>query len=301
MDTAGRATPLPLAPAHYEQAEVSPDGSRLALVQREESSRWSLWIYTLKSGALVHLLDSKLPRLNAIWSPDSNSLVVSLARENGDFVNLFRLPLANPQALERLTEQPNFGQFPQSWSAPAHAILFMEGVHGTTNGDIMVLPLTGDRQPKPLVANPGWDRTPSFSPDGKWFVYSSEPAAASQIFVQRYDAQQAKATGAPIVISPNGGSDPLWSPDGRTIYYLNLGGQMMAAAWNPLTAKAARIDGFFSGSIARANNLWTRSYSIAPDGRLLILQPPAQTTPNPARIQVIVNWFEEIKRLTNTR
>ena len=292
---------MPLAPAHYEQAEVSPDGSKLALVQREEASRWSLWIYNLRSGSLVHLLDSKLPRLNAIWSPDSASLVVSLAHENGDFVNLFRLSIANPQSLERLTEQPNFGQFPQSWSSAAHAILFMEGVHGSTNGDIMVLPLNGDRQPKPLVATPGWDRMPSFSPDGKWFVYDSEQAGTSQVFVQAYDAPQAKVTGPAIQISPAGGIDPVWASDGRTIYYLDRENQMMAANLNLHTAKPTRIQKLFAANISRSNNLWTRSYSIAPDGRFLVMSRPKQTTETSARIQVIVNWFDEIKRLTNTR
>lgn len=214
VDEKGRAEPLPLPAADYEQAEVSPDGRKLAIVRREERSRWTVWSYDLQSGAWTHLLDCEVPAPHVAWNPDSAFVVSGSEQANADFLNLVRIPIAAPQTVERLTEQPDFGQFPQTWSGKAQAILFMEGVHPKTNGDIMVLPLNGDRHVQALVDTPGWDRAPSFSPDGRFFAYESDVTGKPEIFVQSYDAQAAKTAGPTVQISRGGGKDPVWSHDG---------------------------------------------------------------------------------------
>jgi DNA-binding winged helix-turn-helix (wHTH) protein/Tol biopolymer transport system component len=221
VDRSGKETPVGLPPAPYEQALMSPDGHKLALVRRDAQSRWTVWSYDLQARAWTRLLEAAVPRPRVIWSPDSASVVVGSERDNSDFVNLVRIPIAAPQARERLTEQPDFGQFPQAWSAKANALLFMEGVHPGTNGDIMVLPLTGQRRPRPLVATPGWDRSAAFSPDERWLVYETGPLGKTDVFAQPYNAQTFQTAGPAVQISHGGGHDPLWSPDGTEIYYVD--------------------------------------------------------------------------------
>jgi Tol biopolymer transport system component len=138
--------------------------------------------------------------------------------------------------MERLTVQPDFGQFPCSWSKKANAILLMEGRHEATNGDILVLPLAGHQLPKKLVANPDWDRAPSFSPNGKFFVYESEVLGLSEVFVRGYNAETASAEGEPIQIPHVGKHDPLWLPKGDRIVYTDSLGDLVEVK---LAAKAS--------------------------------------------------------------
>lgn len=295
LDPTGHTALLPLQSDQYRRAEVSPNGDLLAIVKGEDNYDSSLWTYRLKTGEWRHILDSNVPLLRAQWSPDSAELVVSSANQNEEFANLYRLSLADPQKAQRLTEEPDFGQFPLSWSQKANAILFMDGNHSKTNGDIMILPLGSKQPPKPLVATPGWDRAASFSPDGLRFVYESDDKGQPNIFVRAYDPLKAASTGPIQQISREGGRDPLWSPDGGSLYYTDLSHRLIQVSLSPASVPGApRTVTLLAPS---GLDQWTRSYSMAPDGRILIKIPFTPPSPS-ARIQMVVNLETELPSVT---
>jgi Tol biopolymer transport system component len=167
----------------------------------------------------------------------------------------------------------------------------MEGVHPATFGDIVVLPLSGNRRPRTLVATDGWDTSPTFSPDGRHFAYASEHQGGLEVFVQSYPQ-----TSQPVQVSKGGGLEPLWSQDGKRIYYLSRNRALMevqtasdGAAGEPTEIAPAT----FSEPI----DLWTRSYCIGRDGRFLVLGRASGSVEAGSQIHVVVNWFEDLKRL----
>jgi Tol biopolymer transport system component len=287
----GREYPLPVADAAYEQAEVSPDGTKLAIARQDELSKWSTWIYDLRSGAWTRVFDMDVPRPRSIWSPDSKSIVSASLEGDAQFVNLYRFSLVAPGAPERLTEEPDFGQFPASWSAAANAILFTEGVHVGTQSDIFALPLDGSRKPRPMVVSPGADRSPCFSPDGRRFAFASDQNKASEIFVQPFDLSS-----RPRQVSSGGGTNPAWSPSGAQLYYLTPAQALMEANMHADGSGEPPHLLLPPGFTVRTD-WWTRGYSIAPDGRFLVIRDVAGGSPPAPRIRVIVNWTEELKRL----
>lgn len=295
IDGNGQITPVSLPADQYEQAEVSPHGNMLAIVRTDAVERSSLWTYDLRNTAWHHVMNSEVPHLRAQWSPDETALVVSSARQNEDFTNLYRVPLANPGDLQRLTEEPDYGQFPLSWSAKANAILYMEGVHQRTDGDIMVLSLGNKANSKSLIATRGWDRSASFSPDGRWLIYESNDLGPPEIFIRRYSPENAAALGSPIKVSLDGGTDPIWVPDGRSVYYSDLSRRLMQVALSrdgvPTQTRSIGV------LVPGWKDYWTRTCSIAPDGRLLFIRS-IERTRKPAEIQVIINWAAEIERLS---
>jgi DNA-binding winged helix-turn-helix (wHTH) protein/WD40 repeat protein len=294
LDAAGKITPLTLQDDPYQQAAVSPKGDRLAIVRQDQPYQFSLWTYDLHSGAWRHILDSQVPVPRVQWSPDESALVVGSEKQNQDFLNLYRLPLDDPQNLQRLAEEPNYGQFPLSWSAKANAILFVEGVHEVTNSDIMILPLGANRHAKKLIASPGWDRTASFSPDGRRIVYQSDLKGQAEVFVQGYDAEKAEMAGAPVQLSNGGGKDPVWLPNGRAVDYLDPANRLVQVSLSESGLPAStRV---VAEAVPGSPDVWTQAYSMAPDGRLLILRPVPHP-PRPAEIQVIVNWAQEFGHL----
>jgi hypothetical protein len=106
-------------------------------------------------------------------------------------------------------------------------------------------------------------------------------------------------------LSENGGKAPVWSRDGRELFYIQ-GDKLMAIAVTPgregLAFQAA-VELFALPRVLFGQGLdgSSRSYDVAPDGRFLVIQPTPLTDPAPTSIVVVQNWVEELKRLVATR
>ena len=291
VDRHGEQTKLDIPSAQYEQLRVSPDERRLAVVRRDGSSQWSIWLLDLHTHAWTMCLETQaeLPRL--AWSPDGRSLVMSLAQGDADFANLYRIPLDPPGDPQRLVEQPNFGQFPTSWSTTANAILFHEGTHPKTNSDIFVLDMA-TRQVKPLVQNPGWDSDAVFSPDGKWIAYSGDPGTGRKIYVQSYPSS------APAQVAANfEGRGPVWSAKGDRLWFSGPGG-----FWEVPIRDGKAIGEpvrCYGQTPAFTPDVWTRTFDISASGTLYAILPDLREVPG--RIEVVSNWFRELEKLAPTK
>jgi hypothetical protein len=136
---------------------------------------------------------------------------------------------------------------------------------------------------------------PQFSPDGRWIAYASKESGGREIYVRPFPD-----SGGKWQVSVGGGTEPQWSHDGRELFY-RTGEKMMAV-------EIDTRDGFVPGkpkilfeghSVPTPNPEWVRAnYDVSPDGqRFLMVAPaePGRTASN--RIEVVLNWTEELKRL----
>src|SRR5262249_23142657 len=103
-----------------------------------------------------------------------------------------------------------------SWTPDGSALAFVEAQR-ETGWDIWLLPLGGDRQPRPLRQTRFYESHPAFSPDGRWLAYSSNESGRLEVYVQPYPGP---GVGKPI--SSGGGTAPAWSSNGREIFYMTL-------------------------------------------------------------------------------
>ena len=160
----------------------------------------------------------------------------------------------------------------------------------------MALQIEGEREPL-LVVHTEVDITTSayrgglaaLSPDGRWLAYVSAVTGAPEIWVQAYPD-----SGAPIRVSPNGGFDPVWGPEGRELFYLEED-KMMAVRVEPDPEfRFQPPEVLFEGGyfLDRRPN-----YDVGPDGRFLMIK---DEEPEVGQIIVVQNWFEELKRLVPT-
>ena len=157
--------------------------------------------------------------------------------------------------------------------------------------------MEGDDAWEPLVDTAASEGGAALSPDGQWMAYMSDETGRYEVYVQRFPA-----LGERQQISTNGGLDPTWSPDGDALYYLDTGGgsdprQMVRVsidAGPPLSIGSPEAlfayDHFHPGSGARI-------YDIAPDGQrfLLLSGESDQGGTGVPQINVVLNWFEELK------
>jgi hypothetical protein len=153
---------------------------------------------------------------------------------------------------------------------------------------------------KPFSALPA--RSSAFSPDGKWLAYASiEIGNRFEIFVQPFPP-----TGAKHQVSTEGGRAPLWSPDGRQLYYHDNLGQRLVAVdvqTQPIFSAGKPVALPIEASFFSALH---RNYDIMPDGKQFVVITPAgasvDSNPSSAQqINVVLNWFEELKRLVPTK
>ena len=269
----------------YNYPSISPDGSRIAVSLNDQER--DVWLWDLRRGPpLTRLTFDAGLDTNPIWTADGRHVVFSSDRAGGAR-NLWWQEADKPGAAERLTTSANV-QMPTG-IAPNGDVVFTETTT-TTGGDIMRLPLTGDRRPVPLVQTKDLERNAAVSPDGHWMAYESDSSGHMQIFVRPYpntDAGQSQ-------VSTDGGDKPLWAPNGKELFYLTLDGTMMTVpvtagpgAWSHGTP--ARL---FDAHIAVASSVG-RTYDVSRDGRFLIIRAAGADQGNESTSVIVVQHFDE--------
>ena len=121
-----------------------------------------------------------------------------------------------------------------------------------------------------------------FSPDGKWIVYTSNESGKDEVYVRPFPA-----SGGKLLVSTSGGSQPKWRRDGQEIFYLDPGGELMAAKVKQ-NGSALAIDATHPLFQAHMEGS-LHNYDASADGqRFLIVTSTPQKLPYP--ITVVVNW-----------
>jgi eukaryotic-like serine/threonine-protein kinase len=228
--------------------------------------------------------------LNGVWTPDGKRIAFASTKEGPR--NIYWQRADGSGGLEQLTTSENT-QVPMSWSPDGQLLSFFE-VNPTTGYDIWVLRLS-DRKALPFLRTPFNESVPRFSPDGRWLAYISNESGRYEIYVQPYPGP-----GGKWQISTEGGTEPTWNPNGRELFYRS-GDKMMAveiATQPSFSASKPRVlfEGRYEPSPATSPN-----YSVSPDGqRFLMLKSAEQEAAAPTQINVVLNWFEELKRRVPT-
>jgi hypothetical protein len=156
--------------------------------------------------------------------------------------------------------------------------------------DIVALPVAGTDGIRDVVASESAESQPALSPNGRWLAYVSDRSGQNEIWVQRYPE------GAPVRVSSGGGGEPLWSVDGRELFYRQADAVMAIAVETDAEFSYAAPKTLFSGPYSRRVSLG-RDYDVASDGRFLMILQEDETRPvTPASIVVVQNFGEELKQ-----
>jgi serine/threonine protein kinase/Tol biopolymer transport system component len=289
VDRDGRAVPAIEQEAPYANPRVSPDGRRIATAVNQAGNE-DIWIIDAARGVRTRLTTGPDRDIFPLWTRDGTRITFTSSRRGAQ--TMYWVPADGSGSAEPLTEA-NRSQGPNSW-APDGKTLAFHDIGVTTNYDIWTL-MPGQK-PTPFINAPFRERGAAFSPDGRWIAYASDESGVDEVYVQPYPGPGGKVT-----ISMNGGRSPVWPAAGRELFYRN-GFRMMAVPIE--TSPSLRIGTprllFESNFIAENDGSGVNNYDVAPDGRFLMIQPKAadgqSELPRP-QINVVVNWFEELKRL----
>jgi eukaryotic-like serine/threonine-protein kinase len=299
-DRAGTATSLKLPPGNYTHPRVSRNGARLA-VGIENGPEANVSIYDLSETSALRRLTLNGRNQYPVWSNDGQRVAFQSDVE-GD-AGIFWQPADGTGAAERLTKAPqDAAHVPESFSGDGKYLLFTE----LKGGDYVLHSLSMEHKKSAPLGNVNSVEPigATFSPDGHWVAYASNRTGRNSpdnngIFIQPFPA-----TGAvyPMPRVRTGSRDfhPVWAPDGKTIFYVANSNQPFAVvSINTQPSLTFGSPMLLPANVPRPGLISTnvRGYDLLPDGRVLTLVPAAPGATLHPEIRVVLNWFEELKRL----
>jgi serine/threonine protein kinase/dipeptidyl aminopeptidase/acylaminoacyl peptidase len=295
VDRNGLEEAIPAPAMEYVYPRISPDGTRVALDVGGRNR--DIWVGNLASGVVTKITDGPTEDLMPAWSPDSTRVFFASDREGGAF-RVFSVAADGAGAVRQ--EFAGKGNFmPLSMPAPDQLIAFASG-EGTRGGDIAIVTIGGGAQPPKVLGMERQQGNAQVSPDGRWIAYQSGESGTEEVYVRSYpDVDRRREQ-----ISIGGGLQPLWGrPGANDLFYWDLKGRLKVVS--VATTDDLRVGPSRDVPIAEGvdrpivGSAWV--YAVSPlDGRFLmfkLVSSGGALVP----FKVIVNWFEELKRLVPTK
>jgi serine/threonine-protein kinase len=288
IDRAAKVEPAPWPERVYENAAISPDGTR-AVVQIKEGTT-TLWIADLERHTLTPFASSPGSSQAPLWTHDGARIIYRGTRKG--FRNLYWRPADGSGAEEQLTSKPDVVQTPTSVSADGRWLVFSENaLQGTGGTGIWAMRLDGDHTPHHVFSAPAGELDGQISVDGKWIAFEAPVSARQEIFVAPFPGP-----GARRQISNGGGVEPLWSRDGRELYYQS-GARLMGVTVTPGTAFSASTPRVIHEGVFQKSINSNTPYTTTRDGQRFLRIQQVDPERVITHVSLVLNWFEEVARL----
>jgi serine/threonine protein kinase len=205
----------------YLEISLSPDGKRAAASIRDTSTgNRDLWMFDAGRNLGTRFTFDPGNEDSPVFSPDGSWLVFSSNKKGP--TGIYRKSSSGSSEEEPLVEPNNKSAAPICWSPDGRYLAFFEQASGT-KGDILFVPLEGDRKPQVFLKTPAFEYPAAFSPDGRWLAYGSDESGKLQIYVTSFPKP-----GRKWQISREDGAYAYWSADGKEILYHGYSGQIWA-------------------------------------------------------------------------
>ena len=292
MDRKGAEQIVPTPPRPYLRPRLSPDGQRIAVSFAERGGDPQVWIYDLRSDRMSRLTFEGKNRF-PIWTPDGKRVVFRFGpMDTSRSVSLVWKPADGTGANETLVTEEEFSTLstPASWS-PEGTVLLYNRVTPTAC-DVRLVTLGGGRRAQPYLHAAFSQGAAQFSPDGRWVAYVSNESGRYEVYVRSFSDAHLKWQ-----VSDGGGVEPVWARNGRELFYRE-GDRSLAVE---ITTRPAFGLGkpkvLFRGQFAKGSTaIGAAGYDVSlDDQRFLMVKPVGQE--EATHINVVQNWFEELKRL----
>lgn len=283
VDRVGRSTPITADVDRFRIPRLSPDGQRIAVAIDDEVRRADIWIYNVASGIRTRLTSSGHNLAN-LWTPDGASVTHSSNRdvvvESAGGGGPQQILLRNRPA--SLRDQPIYSS---SWSRDGRHLIFWS-LDRVTGQDLWAI---HDGTPRALLTTPANEKFGMFSPHGDWIAYQSDESGRDEVYVARYPDLSDKTA-----VSNRGGGYPVWSRDGRELFY-RQGTAIMAVAVEasgPLRVGPPQLLFDDPSYVGTSGDL---RFDVSLDGQRF-LTPKADDASTSRQLVVVQNWSAEVAR-----
>lgn len=264
VDRTGRTSPIIEETRFYHSPRFSPDGRRIAMDITDDSGR-DIWVLDVADRTPLKVTFTGTAN-DPIWHPAGRSVTFGMA--HGSSRGIFSVPADGSDSPDSIFVGGDHDRTPGSWH-PSGDRLVAIGVLpagwrletvGLADSDSGFAPLAGAR---PLHA------FPAVSPDGRWLAYQSSESGRAEVFVRPLEGSEGR-----VLISREGGTEPVWSRSGQEIFYRHGGGTsdvLMAARVDagPPFRVLERTELFSTGDVEAASP--HANYDVHPDGERFVM------------------------------
>jgi Tol biopolymer transport system component len=276
-------------PGEYGDASASPDGSKIAVVKHEAAGS-DIWIVDRRDARWSRFTFDPGGYFWLTWSPDGKQLAFMFDK-NGVIGQAYIKNLGGGE-VSPIAHTSGYTA-PLSFAPDGkHILLYQQGV--VTGNDLYTVSRDSRSAIERFLVTPSNEESGDFSPDGNWVAYESNASLRTEVYVRRFPPGDEQWQ-----ISSSGGTSPVWSRDGRELYYVTGDTVMnvpIGGGPNLNPGKAAplfRIPGRTATPISSGSSSRRIISGLSPDGkRFLILTAADQGMP---QINVVLNWRSALK------
>ncbi len=216
-------------PGNFYHPRLSPDGATIAVDRSDETNRGDIWLYDVERRSGTRFTSAPQDETTPSWSPDGRRIAfLSSAAEKMGAVHVRSVRGGNDETV--LFGDASTSATPWSWSTGNLLVVAYTGNVGEERRDLGIYSVA-DETFTPHLTTPFIEAHGVISPDGRLLAYESDETGRFEIYVETFPDQTDRWR-----VSPDGGTYPLWSPDGRELFFIKDNSAVFAA---PVRASAA--------------------------------------------------------------
>jgi serine/threonine-protein kinase len=267
---------------------LSPDAGEIALT-RSESGDNQIWVKQLSTGTLIRLSFDVENADRPVWTPDGRRVAYLGTRKNKRTGWIRRADGSDSAtaAYPGTVEADEIAFDPQG----KYTLLRSQGT-GSGTRHLLVLTNGVDSAPRPLVQSKFDNYAMTLSPDGKWLAYVSLESGGPEVYVRPFPSVDS----ARFVISVGGGQEPVWSHDGRELFFRSPRGEMYTVPVTTGKLFSHGVPKLLFTATGFAMQDYHRSYDVHPDGKRFLMVAAGGADAN--SVNVIFNWRVELEQLS---
>ena len=269
----------------FRQPRFTIDEKNLLIEKIDTESGWGdLWMLDSERGTLSRVLgEREWWEYAPIWSPDNSEIIYATNKNNR--LTLVRRRMRD--GMETPVHSSSGTAFPDDWAPDGKYILF------EADARIWILNLNdpGAGKAARMTGSESAERFARFSPDGKWVVFSSAESGRYEIQIAPFDPSRPNS-GGKIVVSQEGGTEPVWRKDGKEIFYLASDGKMMAVP--VITQPSLQVGKPQALFDVRGPSDLPPSYDVTRDGKRFLINRLVGEGKS-GYVLVIANWEALLK------
>lgn len=278
----------------YVYPRLSPDGTRIAVAVADQAN--DIWMWNVARKTLDQFTFGDLFDLHPVWTCDGQRVIWGMVRAT-EPPNIYWQSADGTGSPQRVIESA-LVNYPLAVTPDGRSLLFRQD-SATTGHDLAIVALNGEKRPVPLIATKFNERNGEISPDGRWIAYESNESGTDEVYVRPFPAVESGLW----VVSHGGGRQPLWSRNGRELFFRTPDGGVMG-----MPVHSTGTSGFSAGTPAPAfgakyyvgsAGLVGRTYDVSPDANQFLMikaeADAASRVPRPSLV-VVQNWVEELKQ-----
>ncbi|HYT65810.1 MAG TPA: protein kinase [Vicinamibacterales bacterium] len=262
---------------------ISPDGGRLARARVDIlTGNPDIWLDDLRRGTRLRLTTSADLDVMPVWSPDGREIAY---RSGTVHETTIGFAASDGTGVTRTLACPQQPCEPNDWSPDGKYLVV------TVDGkDLWTVPLQRGATPQKLLAEPFTERDARISPDGRWLAYVSDESGRAEVSVRSLGGPSRR-----IVVSSEGGDQPVWSHDGGQLFFAAGEGSLYSVSVRP-----DAHEGLAFGPVTRlkvprlGDRHWGTSYDVSADARRVYFSQPGDERP-PREFGVVMNWSALLK------